>query len=145
MFVKITNGQVEKCPYSIADLRKDNPQKSFPKEISTSILESCGIFPVVENAPPEIDVRTQMLSWSLELVNNSWRQVWSVSNLTPEKAEKNIRRHRNNLLANSDWTQIADSPVDQAAWATYRQALRDLPEQDGFPFDVQWPTLPNND
>jgi len=38
-----------------------------------------------------------------------------------------MRLHRDRLLKESDWTQVADSPVDQAAWATYRQTLRDFP------------------
>ena len=45
-------------------------------------------------------------------------------------------------LTESDWTQVADAPVDQAAWATYRQALRDIPSQAGFPNEVTWPTEP---
>jgi len=53
-----------------------------------------------------------------------------------------IRLRRNQLLAASDWTQIDDAPVDQAAWATYRQALRDVPQQAGFPDDVAWPDKP---
>lgn len=52
------------------------------------------------------------------------------------------RKERNRLLAASDWTQIADAPVDHAAWAVYRQALRDVPEQAGFPENVIWPTKP---
>jgi hypothetical protein len=53
-----------------------------------------------------------------------------------------VRAERNNKLAASDWTQLADAPVDQVAWAAYRQALRDIPEQAGFPDDVIWPTEP---
>ena len=53
-----------------------------------------------------------------------------------------VRSERDRLLAASDWTQVADAPVNQAAWAAYRQALRDLPQQDGFPRDVIWPTTP---
>ena len=52
------------------------------------------------------------------------------------------RAKRNGLLAASDWTQVADAPVDQAAWATYRQALRDITAQAGFPADIAWPTKP---
>ena len=59
-----------------------------------------------------------------------------------EKREAEIRAQRNTLLTASDWTQVADAPVDQAAWATYRQALRDVPQQPGFPHDVVWPTSP---
>lgn len=54
-----------------------------------------------------------------------------------------VRAERNSLLAASDWTQVADTPVDRAAWATYRQALRDLTTQEGFPEAVVWPVAPN--
>ena len=53
-----------------------------------------------------------------------------------------VRAKRNKLLAESDWTQVADAPVNQAAWATYRQALRDITEQDGFPLSVTYPESP---
>lgn len=52
------------------------------------------------------------------------------------------RDKRNALLSACDWTQVADAPVDQAAWAAYRQALRDVPEQTGFPDTINWPTEP---
>lgn len=54
-----------------------------------------------------------------------------------------LRAERNRLLSISDWTQVADAPVDQAAWAAYRQSLRDLTSQAGFPATVVWPVAPN--
>lgn len=53
-----------------------------------------------------------------------------------------IRNNRNQRLKDCDWTQLADSPVDKSAWATYRQALRDIPDQSGFPWTITWPTQP---
>jgi hypothetical protein len=53
-----------------------------------------------------------------------------------------IRLWRNAELARTDWTQIADSTADKAAWATYRQALRDLPKQDALADKVVLPELP---
>ena len=53
-----------------------------------------------------------------------------------------VRTERDAKLTESDWTQVADAPVDQAAWATYRQALRDIPDQAGFPTEVNWPIEP---
>jgi uncharacterized protein YbjT (DUF2867 family) len=53
-----------------------------------------------------------------------------------------MRGRRDRLLAASDWTQVADAPVDAAAWATYRQALRDVPAQAGFPDNITWPEVP---
>lgn len=56
-----------------------------------------------------------------------------------------VRRKRNKLLAACDWTQLVDSPLsteDKDAWATYRQALRNVPQQQVEPEDVVWPTSP---
>jgi hypothetical protein len=58
------------------------------------------------------------------------------------KLAEEIRAQRDQLLAASDWTQVADAPVNQAAWAVYRQALRDVPNQSGFPANVVWPSKP---
>ena len=63
--------------------------------------------------------------------------------LQPQPLTEQVRAQRNSLLQQSDWTQVADAPVDQAAWATYRQALRDITMQSGFPENVVWPTSPN--
>jgi len=59
-----------------------------------------------------------------------------------ESKKTNIRMMRNQRLLDCDWTQISDCTVDKQAWATYRQALRDITNQAGFPDAVQWPTQP---
>lgn len=56
--------------------------------------------------------------------------------------DKTVRNIRDSLLAKSDWTQVADAPVDQTAWVEYRQKLRDVPQQAGFPHEVDWPAEP---
>jgi hypothetical protein len=58
---------------------------------------------------------------------------------------KQVRSERNAKLTETDWTQVDDTPLDNVAknaWANYRQALRDLPDQAGFPFNVTWPAQP---
>jgi hypothetical protein len=55
---------------------------------------------------------------------------------------KSVRTSRSEKLKDSDWTQVADAPVDKAAWATYRQALRDITSQAGFPWTIDWPVQP---
>lgn len=52
-----------------------------------------------------------------------------------------VRKKRDLFLQQSDWTQLIDAPVDREAWADYRQALRDLPQQEGFPGEVVWPEV----
>jgi hypothetical protein len=59
-----------------------------------------------------------------------------------DRAASKIRKERDAKLTESDWTQVADAPVDQVAWAIYRQALRDIPAQVGFPNEITWPTEP---
>jgi len=55
---------------------------------------------------------------------------------------KSVRQQRGEKLKDSDWTQVIDAPVDQTAWATYRQALRDITGQEGFPWTITWPEQP---
>ena len=61
-----------------------------------------------------------------------------------DRAAAEIRKERDVKLTESDWTQVADAPVDKAAWATYRQALRDIPTHANFPnlTETDWPTKP---
>ena len=54
----------------------------------------------------------------------------------------NVRRQRTEKLKDCDWTQIADSTADKAAWATYRQQLRDITAASGFPWTMTWPETP---
>ena len=73
--------------------------------------------------------------------------VWDWPSLTWKQdralAEKSVRTKRAKLLTASDWTQLPDVPLEtKAAWATYRQALRDITDQAGFPFDVVWRAPP---
>lgn len=61
--------------------------------------------------------------------------------MTAEEA----RAERDKLLAETDWTQVLDAPIDaetREAYRAYRQALRDIPEQEGFPDTITWPELP---
>jgi len=55
---------------------------------------------------------------------------------------KSVRANRDAKLAECDWTQVADAPVDKTVWATYRQALRDITAQEGFPWTITWPDAP---
>lgn len=55
------------------------------------------------------------------------------------------RQERNSRLGASDWTQLADSTLDAdgiVLWQSYRQSLRDVPQQPGFPFEIDWPEVP---
>lgn len=55
---------------------------------------------------------------------------------------KAVRSTRNAMLTECDWTQLLDAPVNQAVWSAYRQELRDVPAQAGFPWTINWPVKP---
>lgn len=61
---------------------------------------------------------------------------------TNEQKWEQIKLWRNLELNRSDWTQLPDAPVDKVAWATYRQALRDLPAQGGIADEAVFPNAP---
>lgn len=148
MQVLIKNGTVETYPYSIGNLRKDNPNVSFPKNPSAALMAEWNVYPVESVGAPSTD-HTQNVKQGDPVYDNGWKQTWIVTQATEgEIAERTqsqadgVRGGRDDLLVKSDWTQVADAPVDKAAWATYRQELRDITEQEGFPWTVQWPLVP---
>lgn len=152
MYALIINQVVSTYPYSIGQLRKDNPNVSFPKNPSDTLLASWNVFPVT-SVDPVYNEATQIATENGCVYNEElqrWETGWTVRDKTAEelaaeaeKAANNVRRERTRLLAECDWTQLADAPVDKEAWATYRQALRDITAQEGFPSTVTWPTPPS--
>ena len=113
------------------------------------VLDEFGVDVVLEG-PQAQPTRYQIgFRDGVEQVDGKWFTKYSVSDLDAdgialkdEEQAKSVRATRNSLIAECDWTQVEDSPVDKAAWATYRQELRDLTLQAGFPFDVTYPTKP---
>ena len=153
MYVLAPNQTVETFPYSIGDLRRDNPSVSFPRNPSDELLASWNVFPVVDVTAPAYDLATENCNQvNPTLENGEWMMTWAVTTassseiaerLTAKSAE--VRSQRNQLLSESDWTQIPDSPLsdsNKTAWATYRQALRDITDNATSLDDVTWPTKP---
>ena len=141
MFAKITNDQIDQYPYTVGDLRRDNPQTSFPRQIPDETLAEYGVVKVTPTPQPAYDSITHRPK---ELApteqDGAWVQQWTTE-AYPD-ADRRARKHRDKLLSASDWTQLPDASADSAAWATYRQALRDVPQQAGFPLNVVWPETP---
>jgi hypothetical protein len=150
MYVLAPNQTVEIFPYSIGALRRDNPNTSYPRNPSDAVLADWNVFPVVEQSPPEYNPANQNLNQlNPALVHGQWLQTWQVTAASAEEIaerlqdkEAEVRQQRNELLSACDWTQLPDSPADHEAWAAYRQELRDVTAQAGFPWDVTWPEAP---
>ena len=152
MYVKTTNGNVDTYPYNVGRLRRDNPNTSFPKKVSSATLESYGVYPVVYADQPTIEVRTQQIEQEAAptLVNGSWTVGWVVSSKSEDEVQKydlNIalanRGRRDALLVATDWWASTDLTMT-AEQTAYRQALRDITSHANWPHldEADWPTKP---
>ena len=134
-----------------AELRsylKANDGPSYD-QLTPEVMEAIGVDPVFEG-PQAQPTRYQFaFADGVEQIDGKWFTKYSVTNMdvdaiTAKDVEqaKSVRTQRGEKLKDSDWTQVADAPVDQAAWAVYRQALRDITGQEGFPWTIDWPIAP---
>jgi hypothetical protein len=133
-------------PYSVWQLMRDNPQTSFPKNPSDELLAQWNVFPVKELARPNYNPQTHYLKQSaVYQVDGNWQVHYSAEPLPKAQVEQAMRAERDRLLAESDWVVAKayeqQTPVPDA-WVDYRQKLRDVPTQQGFPYDIIWPEQP---
>jgi len=148
------------------EIRKLNPNVSLPKVWNSNVYETLGIDPVFETPKPDTtgDYKVVVRNGVEQDSNNNWVQAWverdmfsdtTEDGVTTTKAEHeaayqarldadaadSVRAERETKLKESDWMALSDVTMT-AEWSTYRQALRDVPEQAGFPHTVTWPTEP---
>lgn len=111
MYIYTTNNTTKTYPYSINQLRKDNPQVSFPKNPTDALLASYGVFPVTHTDRPEYNQTTQNLTEGQPaLINGVWTQVWVVTDATPEEVEQRKAEQLNSIKQQRAiaYTQEAD-------------------------------------
>ena len=126
----------------------------FESELRAMYPDTSGplddLYDVVFEGPQAQPTRYQVgFRDGVEQVSGKWYTKYSVSDLDADAiAIKDaaqaaaVRADRTKRLADSDWTQLSDAPVTGTAWATYRQALRDITSQAGFPWTITWPDAP---
>ena len=132
-----------------SEFRSMYPTTGFPSPLTVEVINDFGGDVVLEG-PQAQPTRYQVaFRDGVEEIDGQWFTKWSIGdmdddakNILNENEKFGIRADRDKKLRESDWTQLADAPADKAAWATYRQALRDVPAQAGFPWDVKWPEQP---
>ncbi len=153
LYVKAIDNQIVAYPYTQTDLMRETPSTSFPNGIlSPSSLAEWNVFPVHYSDQPVVDVLTQRMVEIAPLYDGqSWIQQWAVEPLPQDEIDarnaqqaSSVRADRNARLAATDWRVIKaleDGNGLNFDLATYRQALRDIPSQPGFPWDIVWPTV----
>ena len=151
---------------SQGEIRKLNPNVSLPKVWNSNVYDALGIDPVFETPKPDTtgDYKVVVRDGAEQDANNNWVQKWverdmfsdtTEDGVTTTKAEHeaayqarldaeaaaNVRSERDQKLKDTDWMGMSDVTMS-TEWATYRQALRDVPAQAGFPNTITWPSEP---
>jgi len=148
MYVKVTNGSPE--IYTIGQLRRDNPNTSFPRALSEETLASYNVFPLSPTDQPTYDHTKNVVEGTPQEVGGAWTQVWSVSDASSEEIAARIERQsersrekRDTLIAGTDWWASSDLTMT-AEQTAYRQALRDITSHANWPHldEADWPTKP---
>ena len=159
MQIRTSTGQVMfESEYRAYLLENNGP--SF-ETLTPEIMAELGIDPVLEGPQATTTPPYQFSQRSgVEQIGEQWFTKYTAGPVFTDgettadeqeaayKAQKDaeqataVRTDRTARLRKCDWTQISDSTADAATWAPYRQALRDIPEQDGFPWTIEWPTQP---
>ena len=150
-----------------SELKSENPNTSFPKVWNNSVLEFLGVDPVLYGAKPEAGKYKRVeRKGAVQDSSGNWIEAWHVVDMfvdvkdedgkvieTKEEQEKTYqakldateadgaRTKRNELLAETDFHALDDSPAMSDEMKTYRQALRDLPSNSDWPY-VDFPTKP---
>ena len=141
MYIKITDGTP--AIYPLANLSSDNPQTSFPRNITDELLATYNIYPFTRSDIPTFDPLVSELqdgNFSQDSDGN-WSLSYRVVNYPTDLASNSVRYERNFLLQQTDYLALSDNTLS-TEMVTYRQALRDITSQSGFPFNVNWPTKP---
>ena len=96
MYIKLNNGQIDKYPYSQGQLRADNPQTSFPRELPDSLLAEWGIYPVKPVDRPQVDHTQEVFELDPVYQNGEWIQTWNVVDASHEVVLQRILELRAN-------------------------------------------------
>ena len=132
---------------SDSEFRLRNKHTSFPRIIDEPLQDQFGIDMIFEGpqkqGPPPY---SQTYRDGIEEINGKRYTKYSIRQQDKEPIDEQraegIRMRRDNLLKESDWRAVSDRKLEPE-WKEYRQALRDITQQEGFPHDVEWPVGPD--
>lgn len=145
MYAKIIDGKLAKFPYTLEEMQAEYPDATFSDDPTDEELAACSAKRAVMGPNPTQSSRTHTFETSFtDNADSSVTIVFVPHELDRGLAEFNMRDARDAALTRCDWVMTRafeeGKPVP-ANYLAYRQALRDLPAQAGFPYDYVWPVL----
>lgn len=153
-FIKIENGQPTGNPVVKGNMEYLFPNFDFNRSLTSQMLAELGYGIYEFTVQPVVGKYKKIIEGAPEqnAENGIYYQTWQVVDMSDEeKAVQNteragqVRRERDSRLYRTDWILLSDAPVSETKkqeYIVYRQALRDVPGQAGFPWDVVWPNNP---
>ena len=147
MYLRIIDETIN-YPYTIKELREAYPNVSLPAQLSDEALSDWGMYSVTSTQIPN-DYTKNISEGNPILIDGKYYQNWVTTNASEteinyrlENQWEEIRLIRNELLKESDWTQLSDvSQTIKDLWTVYRQELRNITNQEN-PFNIEWPVKP---
>ena len=148
-YVQVRNGVFERHVIDTEPTQWDENNYCLARKLSPDRAAMLGVYKLKIVTPPYFDIATQKLvEKDAVLIDGQWTQVYAVEDMTEEEAQARYeewatkaRNLRDVWLAETDWTALSDRTMSPEM-ADYRQALRDITDQEGFPYDVTWPEKP---
>ena len=165
LFVEVATG----APKTQVQLKNENKHMSLPSSWTDATLDALGVARVTKTAPPEVGEWQVAVKDGVEQVDGVWQEKWVTQEMfteyTAEDEDGNTVTHtvqdqkdakiaadtaslaaterakRDDLLKATDHYGLSDLTMSDAM-TSYRQALRDVPQQEGFPATITWPTKP---
>lgn len=138
----VVNNEIEKLGESL-ELFPEYRESKFSKEFLTNNnIMFVSLYKPHDKTTQKLQSVEPYIEGEFVYIVSAVEKTQEDYDLERQAKEQEIREKRNKLLIDCDWTQISDAPVDNLAWAVYRQALRDITLQAGFPFTVDFPVNP---
>jgi len=143
--------EVVKYPLSLEHLIRVG--KLTSQEYTAADLTAASIVEVADLNEAPVESASEKILQPVLQPDGTWKEAWFEVETTEERKAANtynksqsVKRGRDYLLSNTDWTQMPDVTLpNKAAWATYRQALRDITNQASYPWNLTWPTPPTSE
>ena len=147
MYLRIIDNNIV-YPYSLKKLREDNPTISFPSEFTEAVMNEFNIFEVRQTPMPS-NYTKNISEENPILIEGIYYQNWIQTDASQAEIDarienkwEEIREIRNELLKETDWTQLGDiSQATKDLYSNYRQQLRDVTSQSN-PYNIVWPVKP---
>ena len=135
---------IQPMPITESEPAPEGEEQSAPVVVDPTETRDGYELAAIAEADP-VPAGKRVVFTSVDLTSGTPKYVHVLADMTSDELWAPVRAERDARLAICDWTQLADAPLTaevKAAWATYRQALRDLPETQSDPANVVWPAAP---